>query len=141
MYRHSQRFGVVPSALIVLVLAVLAVFTLVAPLLIVAFIPVAWVAWTFSQLTVTVGTDAVEWAFRGGFWRKRLRFADIVEAKPVRNRWWYGWGVHLTPNGWLYNVGGLHAVELRTKAGRRLRIGSDEPDLLAAEIDKRLRRS
>ncbi len=136
MYSHTQRFGILPGVILGAAALVFLVVTAFVPLMLVVFIPVVWIGWTFSTLTVTVGAETVEWAFRGGFWRKRVRLADLSEAKPVRNRWWYGWGVHLTPQGWLYNVGGLHAVQLRTKSGRRYRIGSDEPDVLAAEINR-----
>jgi hypothetical protein len=138
MYRHEQRFGVVPKTVLGAALVVLAVLTVFAPLVLVAFIPLLWAAWTFSLLTIVVGPDTIDWFFRGGFWRKRLRLEDVVEARAVRNRWWYGWGIHLTPHGWLYNVRGLCAVEMRTKSGHRYRLGSDEPDTLAAEITRRL---
>jgi len=138
MYRHEQRFGVVPLTLLGVTLVILAVATFFAPLVLVAFIPLLWAAWTFSVLTIVVGPDTIDWSFRSGFWRKRLRLEDLAEVRPVRNRWWYGWGIHLTPQGWLYNVRGLSAVELRTRAGRRYRIGSDEPEVLAAEISRRL---
>ena len=42
-----------------------------------------------------------------GVIRKRVRLAEIVGCEPIRIRWWYGWGIHLTPCGWLYNVSGL----------------------------------
>jgi hypothetical protein len=53
----------------------------------------------------------------------------------VRNRWYYGWGIRITPRGWLYNVSGLDAVELALKNGKCVRIGSDEPHALARAID------
>ena len=137
MYRHEQRFGIVPLVLLGIVLLSLAIATVFAPLALVAFIPLLWAAWTFSLLTIVVGPDTIDWFFRGGFWRKRVRLDEISDVKPVRNRWWYGWGIHLTPQGWLYNVRGLCAVEIRTKSGRRYRVGSDEPEQLAAEISQR----
>ena len=36
-----------------------------------------------------------------GVIRKRVRLAEIVGCEPIRIRWWYGWGIHLTPYGWL----------------------------------------
>lgn len=139
MYRHTQRFGTLPGVAVIVGLVLAAISTVFAPLFVVVFIPLLWIAWTFSMLTVQVGAETVEWFFRGGFWRVRLRLADIVEATPVQNRWWYGWGIRRTPHGWLYNVRGLSAVEFRTRSGRRVRVGSDEPEALAAEIARRLR--
>jgi hypothetical protein len=52
----------------------------------------------------------------------------------VRNPWYYGWGVRLTPHGILYNVSGLNAVELLLDDGRRVRVGTDEPDALVRAL-------
>ncbi len=46
------------------------------------------------------------------------------------NRWYYGWGIRLTPQGWLWNVAGLDAVELTFSNGKKFRIGTDEPGKL-----------
>jgi hypothetical protein len=46
---------------------------------------------------------------------------------PARNSWPYGWGIHRTPHGWLYNVSGWEAVEVALASGKRLRLGTDEP--------------
>ena len=48
---------------------------------------------------------------RPGLIRRRIRIADIRSAAAVRNRWYYGWRLRLTPHGWLYNVSGLNAVQ------------------------------
>jgi hypothetical protein len=66
--------------------------------------------------------------------RKSIEREAIMGVTPVRNPWWYGWGIHLTPRGWLYNVGGLDAVELALSNGRTLRIGSDEAAALARAL-------
>jgi hypothetical protein len=40
----------------------------------------------------------------------------------------------MTPHGWLFNVAGSEAVELRFDSGTKVRIGSDEPSQLMAAI-------
>jgi hypothetical protein len=40
----------------------------------------------------------------------------------------------LTGNGWLYNVSGWEAVEVRFKNGKRFRLGSDEAKKLVEII-------
>lgn len=138
MYHHTQQIGALPGALIVAGLAALVVGSIVVPPLVIALIAMAWAAWTFSMQTTAVTADGVEWAFRSGFWRKRIPFSEIAEARTVQNSWWFGWGIHLTPYGWLYNVGGMLAVQLDLKSGRSLRIGTDEPEAFAAAIAARL---
>jgi hypothetical protein len=56
----------------------------------------------------------------------------------VKNPWYYGWGIHLTPSGWLYNVSGFWAVELQMKNGKKYRIGTDDPEGLVQVIQDKL---
>jgi hypothetical protein len=97
----------------------------------------ALVGWSFSSLTIEVTPAELTWFFGPGVWRKTLARDDILRVTPARNKWWWGFGVHLTPRGWLYNVGGLDAVEIALKDGRTLRLGSDETDALAEALRKR----
>jgi len=52
------------------------------------------------------------------------RFASLVD----------GWGVHLTPCGWLYNVSGLDAVAITLRDGRKFALGTDDPHGLLAAL-------
>ncbi len=93
----------------------------------------------FSRLTVRVDGSQLSWWFGPGIIRKSVPVSEIVDATPVRNAWWYGWGIHLTPRGWLYNVSGLDGVEITLRSGRRFRLGTDEPDRLTRVIlDRRI---
>jgi hypothetical protein len=104
----------------------------------VPFVPLAAIlialGWVFSSLTVEVTAPRLTWFFGPGLLRKSIDRAAIVSVSPVRNRWWYGWGIHRTPHGWLYNVGGLDAVEVVLTDGSRLRIGSNEAAALAKAL-------
>jgi hypothetical protein len=89
-------------------------------------VALAAISWVFSSLTVEVSRDELVWFFGPGVWRKTISRSDIESAIHVRNKWWWGWGIHLTPRGWLYNVSGLDAVEVSLRNGTMLRIGSDQ---------------
>jgi hypothetical protein len=91
------------------------------------------VAWVFTALTVTVQRGSVTVSFRGVF-RKRVYLAEVVDVQPVRNTWMTGWGIRWLRIGWMWNVAGLDAVELRYHDGTIFRIGTDEPQKLAAAI-------
>jgi hypothetical protein len=67
-----------------------------------------------------------------------VQLADIASCAVVQNPWWYGWGIRLTPQGWLYNVAGRSAVEIRLKSGKRFRIGTDEPQQLCQALQQAL---
>ena len=90
----------------------------------------------FSTLTVRASQDELYVGFGPGLIRKRFRTSEIRAAHAVRNRWWYGWGIRLTPHGWMFNVSGLDAVEIELAGGQRFRIGTDEPERLEAAIRK-----
>lgn len=91
-----------------------------------------------GSMGVEVDESLVRVKFGVGLIRKSLRLDEIATCRPVRNRWWWGWGVRLIPGGWLYNVSGLDAVELVMKNGKVFRIGTDEPLALSEFIQARL---
>ena len=92
----------------------------------------------FFRLRVTVDPDRILAVFGIGLIRKEIPLADVLRADVVRTRVWWGYGIHWTPSGWLYNVAGRHAVRLEVRGGRAMMIGTDEPDALKAAIDARL---
>jgi len=81
----------------------------------------------FTSLTVTVDAAALEIRFGPGPIRKRWELSQILGARAVRNHWVWGWGIRITPHGWLYNVSGLDAVELSLSGGSNCRVGTDDP--------------
>jgi hypothetical protein len=88
----------------------------------------------FATLTVEIRDGLLRFRFGLGLIRKKLKIAEIESCEVVRNPWYYGWGIHATGKGWIYNVSGFEAVEIFMSDGRRLRIGTDEPDLLRKAI-------
>lgn len=89
---------------------------------------------TFYSLTVSIDAEQLHVSFGPGWIKKRFSVREISAAQKVENRWFYGWGVKLTPHGWLFNVSGFDAVEVELASGRRYRIGSDQPDELVRAI-------
>jgi len=90
--------------------------------------------WLFAMLTVTVDNRWLTIRFGPGLVRRRWPLDDVIDAQVVGNPWYYGWGIHLTPHGWLYNVSGMGAAQITLKNGHSFRIGSDEPEALATAI-------
>jgi hypothetical protein len=95
---------------------------------------------TYATLTVKVDTEQVGVYFGIGLIRKSIPLADIARCEVVRTPTWWGWGMHWTPSGWLYNVSGRAAVRLEMTSQRPVMIGSDEAERLKAAIDARLAR-
>lgn len=88
----------------------------------------------FASLSVEVTREHVRLAFGVGLIRRTIPLARIRAATAVRNSWWWGWGIRLTPRGWMWNVSGLDGVELELAGGNRFRIGTDDPQGLASAI-------
>ena len=84
---------------------------------------------TSKQIVVTMGLR---------FIRRVFPLEQVRNAEPVRNPWYYGWGVRLTPDGWMFNISGFRAVRLTLQTGQRFRIGTDEPEALAAAVHQAL---
>ena len=88
----------------------------------------------FYRLKITIEDETLWASFGPGIIRKRVRLAEIVGCEPIRIRWWYGWGIHLTPCGWLYNVSGFDAVAITLRDGKRFALGTDDPHGLTEAI-------
>jgi hypothetical protein len=137
-YRHTQIGWlmlvalVLPAGLIVLFLATTQLWVPLGLVLAVLLVSAA----LFSTLTVEVDARQLRFRFGPGLIRKRIDLADVRHFAVVRNPWWYGWGIHFTPRGVLYNVSGLGAVELHLDNGKRLRIGTDEPEALCHALEQ-----
>ena len=135
-YRHTQ-FG---TANVVITIAILPLVFL--PAWLAGAVPVAWlililllgILVLFYNLTVEIDDEHLRIRFGIGLIKKRFPLEQIDTCRPVRNSWLYGWGIRLTPRGWLYNVSGLEAVELKMKSGKTCRIGTDEPEVLVAAL-------
>lgn len=95
----------------------------------------------FFQFVVTVEDGFLKISFGVGLIQKKWKLDEIVRVTAVRNKWWYGLGIHLTPVGWLYNLEGLDAVEIEKKDGRVFRIGTDEPQALIRVIEQSKKKS
>jgi len=92
--------------------------------------------WIFGSLTVQIDDRELSHWFGPGFWKKSYELIEIESAEQVRNTWLYGWGIRLTPHGWLYNVSGLDAVQIQLCSGRKFRIGTDNPQGLLEALQQ-----
>ena len=88
----------------------------------------------FCKLTIKIENGTLRAWFGQGLVRKTVAIADVAECEPIRIPWWYGWGIRLTPYGWLYNVSGLDAVAITLRNGRRFALGTDDPHGLAEAL-------
>ncbi|HEX9794069.1 MAG TPA: hypothetical protein VGC54_08810 [Planctomycetota bacterium] len=136
-YRQTQRpwwFVAIFGALIVV--GGTTVGTAEAGLVIGSVVAVAVVLLTlFWGLTVVVADGELRLAFGLGLIHRRIPVARIAAVAKVRNAWWYGFGIRLTPGGWMWNMSGLDAVELAYKDGKCFRVGTADPDGLLRALE------
>lgn len=140
-YQHTQfaYLIVVFVAIIVLPSLLMASFSQPAqswPAAVAAILLVLF-AWLFSSLKIEVNEANLVFWFGPGWLRKIIPLAEITSCKTVKNPWWYGWGIHMTPKGWIYNVSGFQGVEITLVSGKTIRLGTDEPQALAQAINNR----
>jgi hypothetical protein len=92
----------------------------------------------FATLTVEVDEARIRVKFGIGLIRRTVDLSDVAGCELLRIRSWWGWGLHWTPGGWLYNIGGREAVRVMIVRERAVIIGTDDADRLKAAIDARI---
>ncbi len=92
----------------------------------------------FYRLQVVADDKELKVRFGIGLIKTAFKWQDIEVCKPVRNKWYFGWGIRKLDRGWMYNVSGLDAVEISTKNGKVYRIGTDEPETFCNVVQTHL---
>ena len=141
-YKHTQ-IGYLLLTLYSIVALVLGYFNIMAnfhPLTLIVLIIILIALGTFGRLTVTVDDQMIKIQFGLRIIRKTFPLKEIEAYRVVKNPWYYGWGIRFTPRGWLFNVSGFSAIELRMKNGKQYRIGTDDSDNLARTLDEALKK-
>ncbi|MGC2130442.1 MAG: hypothetical protein WA629_10120, partial [Candidatus Aquilonibacter sp.] len=95
--------------------------------------------WMVSMLITQVDASGVVWSFTWGWPGGRIPFDRIARAEQAKlNLMELGSaGFHWTIwHGWLWNVGGVDAVEIFTTDGARVTLGTDDPQGLLGAIER-----
>jgi len=141
MEYKRRQYGSLTIGSILILVAILASVRLAgedlagSTFLTVPIVALALIGLLFMSLTVSVEAAYVRLSFGVGLVRRKIPMERIESVIPVRNSWWYGLGIRLTPHGWMWNIQGLDAVELTYADGGRFRIGTADPEGLSAAIN------
>lgn len=92
----------------------------------------------FWSLTIELTNDHLSHYFGPNFWKKTYPINSITEIKKSSFPWYYGWGIRLTPKGWMYNVSGFQVLEITFTSGKRILLGTDDLNNLHATLSKLL---
>lgn len=91
----------------------------------------------FSTLTVMVTEREIRLFFGPvPVIKRRIPYDTIARFSRVKNPWYYGWGIRWVPRGILYNIAGFDAIEIILHSGRRILIGTDDPEYLTEALGK-----
>ena len=89
----------------------------------------------FYKLTIIVDDKFVTFKLGIGLVRKSYKISDLKSCRPVTNSALNGIGIRMLPNGWLYNVTGIEAIELQFHNKNSIvRIGTNKPDEISQLI-------
>jgi hypothetical protein len=135
-YEHTQKafWTFYALGLPAVIYLVIGTFSSTAPVVLIAPLVLLLCPFLFWKLTITIDRETLRASFGIGLVRKTVPVANIAACEPIRIRWWWGWGIHLTPYGWLYNVSGFDAVVITLGNGSRFCLGTDQPNELVAAI-------
>lgn len=139
-YRHTQVGTLILAALIIGIFLVIFISSnkgwhpLGIFVISILFICIA----LFYSLTIEIDDGILKIRFGIGLIQKKIDLTEVKNAKTVHNHWYYGWGIRLTPHGWLFNVSGLDAVEITLSSGKSYRIGTDRPEELTEAIKREI---
>jgi hypothetical protein len=135
-YEHRQW---APWSILVLLVIIAAASTAhrVPEALYVFWVFLAIVVFGFARLTTQADRNGVMWSFTFGVPGGHVSFADLDHAEITRTNFFEGWGIHWTVwHGWIWNVSGFRAVELFYRNGRRVTLGTDDPQGLFDAIER-----
>ena len=140
-YDHTQKgwlhWLLITIAAVIVVLAVLQPDAAIFAAILAPFILL--LALCFCQLRVRDDGDAL--AVRFGpipLFGTRVPYRDIRHAEADRSALVDGWGVHWVPTrGWIFNIRGRDCVKLDL-GKRTVRVGTDDPQGLAAFVSSRI---
>ena len=94
---------------------------------------------TFYKLTIIVDSEYVSFKLGLGLISKKYKISNLKVCKPVTNSVFNGIGIRMMPNGWLYNVSGLKAIELQfINKDSVIRIGTNNPEEISQLIQSRI---
>ena len=141
IYDHTQKsIGITTTSLVIagLILTALAFYTGLSLLFSLVFIITLLIILIFTSLTIQICNGQLSWYFGPGFWKKEIELREIVSVHTIRIKWYYGFGIRLIPTGWMYNVSGLDAVQIKLKNSKIITLGKDEPEKLLNSLESEI---
>jgi hypothetical protein len=144
IYEHTQKAGLPFYSVLIMVLVVGVMICSTGIPSIGIILPTVflllWPLLMMSSLTVTIDHQFLRVRFGPGVFFKKFPLSEITACDSKYKTFICGWGIRYYFGGWLYNIAGFKSVEVIFKNSKKARIGTDEPEKLAAVIESALKR-
>ncbi len=92
----------------------------------------------FYQLTTIVTESTLTVRYGIGLLAFRFPLSEITQITERTVPWYAGYGIRWVGDAWLFNVSGRDAIEVTFASGRKVWVGTDDPDGLAAILRLRM---
>lgn len=92
----------------------------------------------FYQLTTIVTDTTLTVRYGVGLLAFRFPLSEIIQITERTVPWYAGYGIRWVGDAWLFNVSGHDAIEVTFESGRKVLVGTDDPDGLAAILRLRM---
>lgn len=89
----------------------------------------------FMSATTVVTFEHFEFRFAYGWPRTRLLRSEILSHEITQISGWVGTGIRGVSGGWLWRVWGRSCVEIRKVNGKRLVVGTNDPEGLSRALN------
>jgi len=91
----------------------------------------------FYKLTIKIESDRINFVYGIGFIKITKKIETITAIQKLKTPWYWGLGIRITPNGWLYNIQSRETLDISyTINGKaeRILIGSNQRDELRKAV-------
>jgi cell division protein FtsW (lipid II flippase) len=136
VYRHTQIgytvLGIFAGVIVVLLIIGAAVNAWLYMLFVCVLVLLVGIM--FGTLTIEITPEQMRSWFSLGWPQRTVNRADIASVEVITYPRWYGYGIRITPHGWMHNVSGRQAVKVTLKNGKTMLFGSDEPEQVVAAL-------
>jgi len=100
-------------------------------------------AFSFHHLTVSdEGTELLIAFGPLPLFRRRLQYSELEKVERAKSTLLDGLGIHLSPSGgWVWNIWGYECVDVWYRQGRKVRIGTDDPEGLEQFLNQKIQQN
>ena len=102
------------------------------------FLMIAALQLAFYQLTTIVTESTLTVRYGIGLLAFRFPLSEITQITERSVPWYAGYGIRWVGDAWLFKVSGNDAIEVTFASGRKVWVGTDDPDGLGAILRLRM---